>query len=96
MFYVSLDTPSNNAKFAASLGALLPVVSDPEGEAAKRFGVLGLGGLYAKRWTFYIDADGILRAIDKNVRPKTAGADIVKKLRALDFPRRETGTPPPS
>lgn len=95
MFYVSLDTPANNAKFAASMGAILPVVSDPGGKVAKRFGVLGVGGLYAKRWTFYIDKQGILRAIDKNVRPKTAGADIVKTLWELDFPRRSSGSEPP-
>lgn len=96
MFYVSLDTPAKNAKFAASMGALLPVVSDPKGEVAKRFGVLGFGGLYAKRWTFYIDADGILRAIDKKVDPETAGADIVRTLGELGFPKREQSTTPPS
>lgn len=70
------------------MAARLPVVSDPKGVVAKRFGVLGIGGLYSKRWTFYIDSAGILRAIDKQVKPETAGADIVRKLQELDFPRR--------
>jgi peroxiredoxin Q/BCP len=99
VLYVSLDTPAKNAEFAASMGASLPVVSDPKGEVAKQFGVLALGGLYSKRWTFYIDAEGILRAIDKDVRPETAGVDIVEKLRALGFPRRvsrATNAPPSS
>ncbi len=64
---MSLDTPEKNAKFAASMGASLPVVSD---------------------------AKGILRAIDKSVRPATAGADIVAKLEELGFPRRMTSAPP--
>jgi len=85
---VSLDTPEKNAEFAASMSALLPVVSDPKGVAAKRFGVLGLGGLYSKRWTFYIDGAGIVRRIDKSVSTKTHGEDVVRSLRELDFPRR--------
>lgn len=87
---MSLDTPEKNAEFAASMGAGLPVVSDPKGKVAREFGVIALGGLYSRRWTFYIDGAGILRAIDKEVRPETAGADIVKKLGELGFPRRES------
>ena len=85
---MSLDTPEKNAEFAASMSAEFPVVSDSKGVVAKRFGVLGIGGLYSKRWTFYIDSAGILRAIDKQVKPATAGADIVSNLEELDFPRR--------
>lgn len=96
VLYVSLDTPEKNAEFAASMGAALPVVSDLKGKVAKEFGVLGLGGLYTKRWTFYIDAEGILRAIDKEVHPETAGADIIGKLRELGFPRRMTSAEPSS
>ena len=41
---------------------------------------------------FIIDDAGILRAIDKQVEPATAGTDIVKKLEELDFPRRTPAT----
>jgi peroxiredoxin Q/BCP len=92
VLYVSLDSPEKNAEFAASMGAEFPVVSDPKGVTAKRFGVLGIGGLYSRRWTFYVDSAGILRAIDKQVEPATAGTDIVKKLQELDFPRRSPAT----
>lgn len=70
------------------MGADLPVVSDPKGVVAKRFGVLGIGGLYSRRWTFYIDSTGVLRAVDKQVQPATAGADIVSKLKELGFRTR--------
>ena len=70
------------------MGAEFPVVSDLKGRVAKDFGVLGIGGLYSRRWTFYIDSAGILRAIDKQVEPATAGADIVSKLEELGFPKR--------
>ena len=46
------------------------------------------GGLYSNRWTFYIDATGTLREIDKDVSPATAGQDIVDRLERLGFPKR--------
>ena len=70
------------------------VLSDPDGATARRFGVVGFGGLYSKRWTFYIDGDGILRDIDKNVNPGTAGQDIVERLEALGFPRLSSSPVP--
>ena len=86
---VSLDTPEKNRAFAESLGAAHVVLSDPTGEVAKAYGVVGLGGLFAKRWTFYIDRDGVIRAIDKNVSTATAGQDIARTLEALRFPKRK-------
>jgi peroxiredoxin Q/BCP len=85
---VSLDDADKNAEFAASLGAALPVISDPEGVVGREYGVLALGGFYARRWTFYIDVEGRIRAIDKDVSPETAGADMVGRLAELDFPKR--------
>ncbi len=85
---VSLDSPEKNAEFARSLGGNFPVISDPGKEAAKAYGVLGLGGLYARRWTFYIDSGGIIRKVDRDVRPETAGADVARTLAELGFPRR--------
>jgi len=87
---VSLDSHEKNAEFAASLSTQIPVLSDPKGETAERYGVIGFGGLYSKRWTFYIDATGILRAIDKDVNPESAGQDIVEKLTRLGFGKRSS------
>ncbi|NNL85679.1 MAG: redoxin domain-containing protein, partial [Myxococcales bacterium] len=64
------------------------LLSDPEKRAAGAYGVLALGGLYTKRWTYYIDREGIVRAIDKNVRVESAGQDMAAKLSALGFARR--------
>ena len=86
---VSLDEADKNAEFAASLGASLPVISDPEGKVAREYGVLALGGFYARRWTFYIDIEGRIRAIDKSVSPASAGADMVRKLEELGFSKKE-------
>jgi len=85
---VSLDEPERNRDFAESLGADRVLLSDPSGTAAEAYGVKAFGGLWARRWTFYIDADGIIREIDKDVRVETAGQDIARKLAELGFPRR--------
>jgi peroxiredoxin Q/BCP len=84
---VSLDDPAKNAEFARELGAKHVLLSDDSAAAAKAYGVLGLGGLYAKRWTFYIQPDGRIAAIDKDVDVKTAGQDIARKLGELGFPK---------
>ena len=85
---VSLDEPEKNAEFAKALEAKHVLLSDPAGEAARAYGVAGLGGFFAKRWTFYIDSGGTIREVDRSVSTKTAGQDIARKLGELGFPRR--------
>ena len=87
---VSLDAPEKNKEFAEGLQAKHVLLSDPSGEAARAYGVAGLGGLFAKRWTFYVDRDGVIREIDKQVSTSTAGQDIARKLGELGFPKRES------
>jgi len=86
---VSLDDPERNREFAEALGAKHVVLSDPTRSAADDYGVVALGGLYARRWTFFIDRGGVIRAIDKDVRVESAGQDIAAKLEALGVPRAE-------
>jgi peroxiredoxin Q/BCP len=85
---VSLDDPERNRAFAESLEAKLVLLSDPEGRVASAYGVTSLAGLYARRWTFYIDREGIIRAIDRDVHVETAGQDIARTLAELGFPKR--------
>lgn len=66
-----------------------PLLADPEKTAAKAFGVLAGGGLYAGRKTVYIGADGKILEVDSNVNAKTAGADIAVKLEKFGVARRE-------
>jgi thioredoxin-dependent peroxiredoxin len=88
VYLASVDTPEKNAAFAKEHGAQQVVLSDPSSETAKAYGVVGPGGLYASRWTFYIDADGRIAEIDKSVSTTTAGQDIARKLGELGFPTR--------
>lgn len=87
-FMVSLDDADKNAKFAESLDVDFPILSDKNKEVAKAYGVLGLANLFTKRWTFYIDREGIIRAIDDGVRVANAGKDMAKRLEDLGIPRR--------
>lgn len=91
---VSLDDPQKNLEFARSLDGNFPLLSDPDKVVAKAYGVSGFAGLYAKRWTFYIDVDGIIRYIDKDVHSDTAGQDIAKRLAQLGFARRSGSDAP--
>ena len=83
----STDTVEDNTGFAEKNDANFPILSDPGKAACSAFGVLHERG-FAQRWTFYIDADGVIRKIDKKVDPRKAGADLVRNLEALGFPKR--------
>ncbi len=93
VFMVSLDEPERNREFAEALGAKHVLLSDPAGEAGRAYGVVALGGLYARRWTFYIDSEGVIREIDKNVSTATAGQDIARNLERLGFPKAKPEEP---
>jgi len=82
----STDKPEDNRKFAEKNDASFPILSDPEKTTSKAYGVLSGFG-FAKRWTFYIDTKGVIRKIDKEVKPRTAGLDMVKNLEDLKFPK---------
>jgi peroxiredoxin len=86
---VSLDDAEKNRAFAEGLDARHVVLSDPLKTVAESYGVVALAGLYARRWTFYIDASGTIREIDKKVDVATAGQDIARTLERLGFPRAE-------
>ena len=81
----STDSEADNRGFAEKNEASFPILSDPSKESARAYGVLSDMG-FARRWTFYIDAEGIVQKIDRDVDPRTAGADLVANLEALGVP----------
>jgi len=87
-YAASIDSPETNKKFAESLELDYPILSDPSKETAKQFGVLKAMGMYAARHTFYIGADGEILYVDRDVKTKTAGDDLVARLDALGVPRK--------
>ena len=70
-----------------SLGIAYPILSDPSRDAARAYGVLSRSG-YASRWTFYIGADGIVKAVDQKVNTKEHGKDLTKQLEAIGVPKK--------
>jgi peroxiredoxin Q/BCP len=81
----STDSAEDNRGFAEKNEASFPILSDPDGNVSRAYGVLSERG-YANRWTFYIDREGVIRKIDTQVNPMTAGADLVANLEELDVP----------
>src|SRR5690606_38782834 len=78
-FTASVDDVETNTRFAESLNADYPILSDPTKEVAEAYGVLRDGGV-TNRVTFYIDRDGVIRAIDANINTDNAAADTAEKL----------------
>lgn len=85
-FMASTDPVEKNAEFAAETEADFPLLSDPDGEAARAYGVYSMG--FAKRYTYYIDREGIITHIDRSVRPSTSAEDMIARLETLGVARR--------
>ncbi|MCC5887954.1 MAG: peroxiredoxin [Gammaproteobacteria bacterium] len=88
-FMASVDPVEKNTAFAEETGADFPLLSDADLSVAAAYGVLHEAG-FAQRWTFYIDADGIIAHIDKNVQPATSAEDMAATLEELGVPRRDS------
>ena len=92
---VSTDTPEQNKAFADQEQADFPMLSDPERKVAEAYGVLNAvnpqrpdAPRRARRWTFYIGPDGLIRKIDKAVAPATAGEVLAATLEALGVKKK--------
>lgn len=84
---VSVDDADTNTKFAKQHEADFPILANPEKDVATAYGVLSPAGM-ARRWTFYIGADGKILHIDKQVSTGTAGDDLARKLGELGVKRK--------
>lgn len=88
----SVDTLEDNTKFAKDNDADFPILADPSKEAAKAYGVIRTDvppeKQFAARWTFYINGDGKILAIDKSPTTATAGEVMVKKLEELGIKKK--------
>ena len=81
-FTASVDPVELNTKFAESLKADYPILSDPDKSVATAYGVLNARGM-ANRWSFYIDKDGKIASIEKKIDTKNAAPEVATKLKAL-------------
>ncbi|MGH7342282.1 MAG: peroxiredoxin [Candidatus Rokuibacteriota bacterium] len=98
-FMASVDALEDNIKFAKATSVKLgekvvekkeadfPMLSDADKSVAKAYGVLNEKG-FAFRWTFYVDRNGRIAAIDKMVRPETSAEDMIARLGELKVATR--------
>ena len=82
-FTASVDDAETNTKFAESLSAHYPILADPTKATAKAYGVLNPERGFAQRWTYYIDKEGVIRAIDTKINTEQAAPDTIAKLKEL-------------
>jgi peroxiredoxin Q/BCP len=65
---VSVDPPGTQSAFAEKCGSQFPMVGDPSGEIARKYGVMGFFGV-AKRVTFFLDAEGRVEDVVEGLLP---------------------------
>ena len=88
-FAASTDDAETNKRFAESLDADYPILSDADKTTAAAYGVLMPERGMASRWTFYIGTDGKILFVDKSVKPPTAGQDMAARLAELGVARTD-------
>jgi peroxiredoxin Q/BCP len=86
---ISKDSAASHEKFAAKYSLPFILLSDPELEAIKAYGVWQEKKLYGKlsmgvvRSTFIIDENGIVEKVMPKVKPDTNAEEILDYLRAV-------------
>lgn len=84
---ISVDTLEDNTAFAEKEGADFPILADPTKETANKYQVIGRFDV-ANRWTYYIDPDGKIAYIDREIRPASTGEDAIARLEAMGVPKK--------
>ena len=74
---------NSQAAFAKEQELNFRLLSDPDGSAAAKYGAARPERPYARRLTFVIDENGVLRHIDDEVDVKQHGADLAALIRKL-------------
>jgi len=82
VFGVSKDTMESHQKFVEKYHLNFPLLADPEGKIIKMYGVSGLLG-FAKRWTFIIDPNLTIRAIQTDVDPASNAQAVAEEIQKL-------------
>ena len=87
-FTASTDPADKNKEFAKSLELDYPILSDPQGQAARAYEIYNAEKKAAARVTFIVDKEGKLAFIDKGVKTGSHGEDLAKKLAELKVAKK--------
>ena len=82
VFGASLDDVKSQAAFHSAQKLNFPLLSDPDGSLATKYGVLPSGARFAARKTFVIDREGVLRHVDDKVDVLKHGAALAEWIKA--------------
>ncbi len=83
---ISKDSSTSHVKFAEKYGLPFILLSDPELEVIKAYGVWQEKKLYGKssmgvvRTTFIIDENGVIERVMEKVKPDTNASEILETL----------------
>ena len=82
---VSRDSLESHKEFATHLNLNFPLVADPNGEIAAKYGVKSLeafGGVF-ERVTFIIGADGKIAKVFPKVNPRGHADEVLAVLQTM-------------
>ena len=82
LFAISVDNVDSQAKFVGEYEIPYVHLSDTEKNTCKQYAGLNIAGL-AKRSTFVIDKEGLVRKVFRNIDVKSHGQEIVDFLKQL-------------
>ena len=80
---ISLDDVAAQKAFHTAQTLNFPLLSDPDGSVARRYGVLPEGAKWTQRVTFLVDPKGVVRYTDRKVSVGTHGPDMLKVVDGL-------------
>lgn len=86
VYGISLDRLVTQRKFKEEYKLPFELISDESKQMATAYGVLGMGGLYARRVTFLLNPEGKIAAILENVDVARHDQEITAALTALKKP----------
>ncbi len=94
LFGVSVDSVDSHKRFREEQKFGFSLLADPEFEVSNQYSGIMERFKASQRATFIIDKAGYIRAIDKKVKVKTHGEDVVALLKKV-LPKIEVGQPAP-
>ena len=83
VYGISLDDVQTQAKFKKEQKLDFALLSDPDGSVARRYGVLVERMAMARRVTFLLDDEGVIREINEKVNVRDHAAQVVQAIERL-------------
>ena len=82
LFAISIDTIEDQKKFVEDYQIPYQHLSDPDKSTCKQYAGLNIAGL-AKRSTFILDKNGIIKKIFRNINVENHGKEIIDFLKNM-------------